>query len=74
LNVTVVAGAKPGDIVVYAGDVAAPPVGTVPFVAGAVRANNAVVSLATNGAGTVAVTSRAAAAVNLIIDVNGYFE
>lgn len=74
LNVTVVAGAKPGDIVVYAGNVAAPPVGTVPFTAGAVRANNAVVALATNGAGTVAVTSRAAAPANLIIDVNGYFE
>jgi DNA polymerase IIIc chi subunit len=73
LNVTVVAGSRAGDVVVYPADLAAPGTPTVYFTAGQTRANNAIVSLATNGAGTVAVKNSAAAAVHVVVDVNGYF-
>jgi hypothetical protein len=43
-------------------------------VAGQNRANFAIVGLATNGAGTVAVKNRAAAAVHVILDTGGYFQ
>jgi uncharacterized repeat protein (TIGR01451 family) len=74
LNVTVVPGSVPGNVAVYPGDLGAPGTSTVNFAAGQVRANNAIVGLATNGAGTVAVKNRAAAAVHLVVDVNGYFQ
>jgi uncharacterized repeat protein (TIGR01451 family) len=73
LNVTVVPGSAPGNVVVYPGDLAAPDTSTVNFAAGQTRANNAVVGLATNGAGTIAVKNRAVAAVHLVVDVTGYF-
>jgi hypothetical protein len=73
LNVTVVPGATPGNVVVYPGDLAAPGSSTVNFVPGVNRANNAIVGLATNGAGTLAVKNRASTAVDVVIDVNGYF-
>jgi uncharacterized repeat protein (TIGR01451 family) len=73
LNVTVVPGTAPGNVVVYPGDLPAPSTSTVNFAAGQTRANNAIVGLATNGAGTVAAKNRAAAAVHLVIDVNGHF-
>ena len=62
------------NVVVYPGDLAAPLASTVNFAAGQIRGNNAVVGLATNGAGTLAVKNRAATAVHLVIDVNGYFK
>jgi uncharacterized repeat protein (TIGR01451 family) len=74
LNVTVVAGSTAGNVVVYPGDLAAPGTSTLNFAAGQTRANNAIVGLATNGAGTVAVKNRAAATVHLVVDVNGYFQ
>ena len=74
LNVTVVAGSTGGNVVVYPGDLAAPGTSTLNFVAGQTRANNAVMGLATNGAGTVGVKNRAAAAVHLVVDVTGYFQ
>jgi uncharacterized repeat protein (TIGR01451 family) len=74
VNVTVVPGTTPGNVVVYPGDLAAPGASTVNFAAGQIRANNAVVGLATNGAGTLAVKNRAATAVDLVLDVNGYFK
>ncbi|HSD65976.1 MAG TPA: M12 family metallo-peptidase [Vicinamibacteria bacterium] len=74
LNVTVVAGSAPGSVVVYPGDLAAPAASTTNFVAGQTRANNVIVGLASSGAGTVAVMNRAAAAVHLVVDVNGYFQ
>jgi uncharacterized repeat protein (TIGR01451 family) len=74
LNVTVVAGSAPGNVVVYPGDLAAPGVSTANFAAGQTRANNTIVGLATNGAETLGVKNRAASAANVVIDVNGYFK
>jgi len=46
----------------------------VNFSAGATRANNGVVLLATDGTGGVAATNRSSGAVHLVLDVSGYFE
>ena len=74
LNVTVVSGSAPGNVIVYPGNQTAPLASTLNFTALMTRANNAVVGLATNGAGTLAVKNRALASVHLILDVNGYFQ
>lgn len=74
LNVTVVAGTTPGNVVVYPGDLVAPATSTINFAAGQIRANSAIIGLATNGAGTVAVKNRAADPVHVILDVSGYFQ
>lgn len=74
LNVTVVPRAAPGNVVAYPGNLAAPTTSTVNFAASQTRANFAIVGLATNGAGTFAVKNRAAAAVDVVVDVAGYFQ
>ena len=74
LNVTVVAGAAPGNVVVYPGDGATPSASTLNFVAGQTRANFAIVGLAASGAGTVAVKNRASADVHVVLDTGGYFQ
>jgi hypothetical protein len=61
-------------VVVYPGDLAAPFASTLNFAAGQTRANFAIVGLATNGAGTVAVKNRASADVHLVLDTGGYFQ
>ncbi len=74
VNVTVVDPAAPGFLSIFPGN--AIPLGTssLSFTAGRVRANNAVVRLATDGAGTIGVQNGAGGATHLIIDVNGYFQ
>jgi hypothetical protein len=74
LNVTVVAASALGNVIVYPGDLAAPLASTLNFAAGQTRANFAIVGLATNGAGTVAVKNRAAADVHVVLDTGGYFQ
>ena len=46
----------------------------VNFSAGATRANNGVVRLATDGTGGLAATNRSSGTVHLVLDVSGYFE
>ena len=74
LNVTVVAGTSAGNVVVYPGDLSAPSTSTLNFGAGQTRANFAILGLATNGTGTVAVRNRAATAVHVVLDTGGYFQ
>ena len=74
LNVTVVPTSAAGNVVAYPGNLAAPTTSTVNFAASQTRANFAIVGLATNGAGTFAVKNRAAAAVDVVVDVAGYFQ
>jgi len=74
LNVTVVAGMTQGNVVVYPGDQGAPAASTLNFSPGQIRANSSITGLATNGAGTIAVTNRAADPVHVILDVTGYFQ
>jgi len=71
VNVTVVDATTSGNVVVYPGTGSAPSVGTVNFVAGKTRANNAILGLV---GGLFSVLDRqAAGAVHLVVDVNGFF-
>jgi hypothetical protein len=74
-NLAAVMPAAAGALHVYPGDLAAAPSATaLSFSPGRTRANNAVLRLATDGSGTVAVLCASGGAVDLVIDVNGYFE
>ena len=75
VNLTAVGAAAAGYLTLFAGDVASPPLASnINFSAGQTRANNAVVSLATDGSGTIKVKSGSVGAVNFVLDVNGYFQ
>ena len=74
LNVTAAAPSAPGNLRLFPGDGTAPNASTLNFVAGQTRANNAIVMLASSGSGTFVVRNSATASVDVVIDVNGYFE
>jgi len=74
VNVTVAAPTAPGHLSVYPADVAAPLVSTINFSAGQTRANNAIVPAAADGSVAIKVKNGSAGTVQLVLDVNGYFE
>jgi hypothetical protein len=74
VNVTVVGPTAPGNLAFYPGNAFPLGTSTINFAAGATRANNAVLGLATNGAGTIGVQNASAGATQLLLDVNGYFQ
>lgn len=76
VNVTIVAPTAGGFLTLFAGDQPAPQTSTINFRAGQVRANNAVIPLATNGEGTLGVLTSIGGpgSVHVVLDVNGYFE
>jgi hypothetical protein len=74
LNATAVTPPAAGNLRFFPGDGTAPNASTLNFVAGGTRANNAIVMLASSGSGTFAVRNSATASVDVVIDVNGYFE
>jgi hypothetical protein len=74
LNVTAVTPAAAGNLRFFPGDGTAPNASALNFAAGRTRANNAIVMLASSGSGTFAVRNSATASVDVVIDVNGYFE
>jgi len=75
VNVTVVPGAPQGYLRLYPGDLAVVPfVSTINWFAGHTRANNAIVAVAGDGSGTIAVRADSTGSVHFILDVNGYFE
>jgi hypothetical protein len=72
-NVTAVNPAATGDLIVYPNGIASPPVvSTISFRAGRTRANNTLVYLAADG--SLLVKNNAAGALDLVLDVNGYFK
>jgi hypothetical protein len=74
-NVTVTNAAAAGALVVYPADLpAAPDTLTLAFRASQTRANNALVALAADGSGAFKITSSATATVDVVVDVNGWFE
>jgi hypothetical protein len=74
-NLTVVLPQSAGFITVYPGDGTQPGTSTLNFNSGQVRANNALVTLAGNGSGTIRVyTGIPTGTTNLLLDVNGYFQ
>lgn len=72
VNVTAVNPSADGYLQLYAADVAAPTTSTVNFRAGATRANNAIVGL--SPAGAFNVRAGISGSVDVIVDVNGWFE
>ena len=64
-----------GTLSLYPGDLpAAPNALTLSFRAGQTRANNALVGLASDGSGAFNVANTAAGPLDVIVDVNGWFE
>jgi hypothetical protein len=75
VNVTVVGAPQSGHIRFFPGNGQVPNAAALNFGAGQTRTNNAVLMLASSGTGTVAVQSfTSTALLNLVIDVNGYFQ
>jgi hypothetical protein len=73
VNLTVVASA-PGYLSLFPGDAVHPGSSNLNFGAGQIRANNAVLALAGDGTGSVNVFNGSTGTVQVIIDVNGYFQ
>ena len=73
-NVTVIAGGSSGSVGVYPGNSGPMGIITVGFPAGATRASNSILQLATNGAGTIGVQNLSNGTSHVIIDINGYFQ
>jgi photosystem II stability/assembly factor-like uncharacterized protein len=74
VNLTVVSPRSPGFLTLYPGDLSRPPTSTINFRPGQVRANNAVVPLAADGFGSLALFNGSAGTADAIVDVSGYFQ
>jgi hypothetical protein len=74
LNATAATPSAAGNLRFFPGDGTAPNASTLNFAPGQTRANNAIVMLASSGSGTFALRNSATASVDVVIDVNGYFE
>jgi len=72
VNVTVVNAFAPGHLSFYPGDAAPPSASTINFSPGTPRANNSILPLSHDG--ELGVYNGAAGSVDLILDVNGYFQ
>jgi hypothetical protein len=73
VNLTVVAPTAPGFIRLTPGN-GLSETSSINFVAGATRANNSVILLATDGSGRVAAYNGSAGTVHVVLDVTGYFQ
>jgi hypothetical protein len=74
VNMTAVGATARGNLTLYPGDLAsAPLVSSINFVPAQTRANNAIVSLAADGAGTLKVKNGSAGTVDFVLDVSGFF-
>ncbi|HSD26312.1 MAG TPA: hypothetical protein VLL75_03360 [Vicinamibacteria bacterium] len=75
VNVTAVGAAANGNVVLFPGDGAGPPLAsTLNFLEGVTRANSAVVPLATDRTGSIRVKNNSVGTVHFVLDVNGYFQ
>ncbi len=73
-NVAVVNPTAAGDLTIYPATLlVAPPTSTISFRSGRNRANNAILTLASDGTGRVVVKNNAMGALYLVVDVNGYY-
>jgi hypothetical protein len=73
VNVTVVRPSGQGFLLLFPADAALPVASTINFRAGAVRGNNAVVTLGTDGQLAVRCAMFTAGTTDVVIDVFGYF-
>jgi len=75
VNLTAVGAAAAGYLTLFPGNALGPPLASsINFTAGSTRANNAIVPLATDGAGTIQVKNGSAGTAHFVLDVNGYFQ
>ncbi len=74
VNLAVAGPTATGFLKLFPGDGIAPLSSSINFSVGQTRSNNALVLLATNGTGTLAVLNGSAGTVHFILDVNGYFQ
>jgi uncharacterized repeat protein (TIGR01451 family) len=74
VNVAVTGAGTTGYMQLYAANQATPPTSTLSFKGGQTRANNAIVGVATDGSGTIKVRNGSTAPLDVVIDVNGFFE
>jgi branched-subunit amino acid transport protein len=74
VNLTVTGAAAPGFLSLFPGNGIVPATSNINFSIGQTRANNAVVLLATDGNGSLAVLNGAVGTTHFILDVNGYFQ
>ncbi len=72
VNLTAVDATTEGEVIAYPGDEPAPRASMLSFRASSARAGSAVVKLGADG--TIGVLNRASGTVDLVVDVNGYFE
>jgi hypothetical protein len=73
-NVTIATAAGSGDVRIVPGDHAHSPATTIIVRPGGARVNHALLYLATDGPGTVAVRNDSSSPLHLIVDVNGFFQ
>jgi hypothetical protein len=75
-NVTVTSSTGDGYVVLWPADLGRPGSTSISFATNAVRANNGIIGLATDGSGTLKAESLVAGGgtVQVIIDINGYFQ
>lgn len=74
VNVTVVAPAASGYLSIFPGNAFPLGTSTLSFRAGMARASNSILTLATNGSGTIGVLNASGGNAHVIVDVNGYFQ
>ena len=73
-NVTVTNTGAPGYLTAWPADGTMPLASTVNFLPGQTRANNAVLPLSADGAGQLKIFNGSVGTLDVIVDVNGYFE
>jgi Tol biopolymer transport system component len=79
INVTVLQAQGDGRLTLHPGNLSTPNTSTINFTAGQTLANNAILALASNGEGTLAITpvitgGSGGGTVHVIVDVSGWFE
>lgn len=74
VNVTVVSPSNQGHLVLWPAGQPVPPTSTINFSRGKVRANNAIVSVGTDGQAGIVANLGGGGSVHCIVDVTGYFE
>jgi hypothetical protein len=74
VNVTVTQQTAQGFLTVYPADETLPVTSNINFTVGLTRANNAILRLSGDGTGRVSVFNGSGGTVQVIIDVNGYFQ
>ena len=74
MNLTVVSAHAAGSLALYAGGTGATSATAISFGAGQTRANNAHVALSTDGLGRATAQNGSNGSLDLVLDVNGYYQ